>query len=145
MSQKPDMTLDEANTAFHQFLCQHAGQQGFAEPKRSQWIDYMFNPTRGETIVEHLIATFNPKQENRKQALDIGCGFGGLMIALEKYYSAVSGIDIVEERVTWARKRAGSSDVRCCSATKLPWSDNTFDLIISTDVLEHFNYAPVHQ
>lgn len=47
---------------------------------------------------------------------------------------------IMNERVKWARKRAPRSEVICASATSLPWPDEWFDLVISTDVFEHILY-----
>ena len=66
--------------------------------------------------------------------LDVGCGTGGLAKKMEKFGS-VSGIDGSEEAIKFCRKRG--VNVIKASVDKMPFNDNSFDLITCVDVLYH--------
>ena len=68
--------------------------------------------------------------------LDAGCGTGLLAKKLEKF-GVVTGIDISPEAILYAKKR-GIRAIKA-SVTKLPFKDETFDLVVSIDVLYHQN------
>jgi ubiquinone/menaquinone biosynthesis C-methylase UbiE len=125
---------------FLSYLRQKAEEYGFVEPKKTQWINYMSDTSRGERIMQNILTHVNLSDSSRYRALDIGCGFGGLLSAMQKYYQEVSGIDNINERVEWSRKRVAGAHVECCDATKLPWPSNYFDLVVSTDVFEHISF-----
>lgn len=67
--------------------------------------------------------------------LDAGCGTGG---NLERYsqIGEASGVDPSPEAVRFCRER-GFESVEQAGLEKLPFADASFDLIASTDVLEH--------
>jgi len=141
------MTSDSSNIqseqdrALYQFLLQKADEYGFSPEKKLGWAKCMLDTSRGEELVEFLRSYFNINVNlEDSRALDIGCGFGALLMALAKYFNQVSGIEIVEERVLWAKKRSPNAEVICGSATKLPWQNESFDLVTSTDVFEHISY-----
>lgn len=138
-SEKPqtECLVDLMEESFHNFLLQKADEYGFSEPKRSGWVRHMQDTSRGEKTVESVLSYFSMSIEKGGRALDVGCGFGGLSMALQRHFNQVSGIEILDGRVEWARKRASKSEIVCGSATKLPWADEWFDLVMSTDVLEH--------
>jgi len=73
--------------------------------------------------------------------LDIGCGFGNLVIALSEKFASVAGIEVVEERAGWSQRRCPSAEIVCGTAESLPWADNSFGLITSTDVFEHLDHS----
>ncbi|AEG61042.1 class I SAM-dependent methyltransferase [Desulforamulus ruminis] len=66
--------------------------------------------------------------------LDAGCGAGGNMVFLEKYGS-VMGIDISPEMVEHCKKIGLMA--RRESVTRLSFEDQSFDLVLCLDVLEH--------
>src|SRR3989344_3281721 len=69
--------------------------------------------------------------------LDAGCGTGGTMIFLKRLgYQKITGIDKSKEAIYFCRKR-GLRNIRSGSVNKLPFKNNTFDAIISLDVLYH--------
>lgn len=129
--------IDVVDEGFHSFLAKKADDYGFYGPKKSRWIDYFLNTSRQEQIVEHLESYFNLDNKKEHRILDVGCGFGGLCIALQQQFEHVFGIEIIKERTEWARKRATLSEIICGSATNLPWPDQYFDLVICIDVFEH--------
>lgn len=76
--------------------------------------------------------------------LDVGCGTGSLAIAAKVRVGAagkVSGIDASPEMIARARKKAArvSAEVTFQTAVveTLPFSDHTFDVVLSTVMLHH--------
>lgn len=69
--------------------------------------------------------------------LDVGCGAGGLMKALEPF-GEVHGIDISSDVVEFCRAR-GSDRVMVGSMSNIPYPDHAFDVVFALDVLEHIN------
>ncbi len=85
----------------------------------------------------HFLVTELVKRYSKGTALrilDAGCGTGGLMVKLAKYGS-VTGVDANAEAIKFARKR--KLEVTKASIEKLPFGDNTFDLVTSIDVIYH--------
>ena len=68
-------------------------------------------------------------------ALDVGCSIGNAVKFLSNFGIPTQGVDISAVAIETARKRNLPCQVSC--ATKLPFGDGSFDLVISTDVLEH--------
>ncbi|HEY4504490.1 MAG TPA: class I SAM-dependent methyltransferase [Candidatus Paceibacterota bacterium] len=66
--------------------------------------------------------------------LDAGCGTGGLTEKLKRFGSVV-GVDTSEEAVAFSLKRG--VDARRASVENLPFNENTFDLVVSMDVIYH--------
>lgn len=76
-----------------------------------------------------------------EKVLDVGCGPGtqALIWAVSGY--KVSALDINEPLIERARERASAQgldvDFRLGSATDLPWPDQSFDLCLVPELLEH--------
>jgi SAM-dependent methyltransferase len=77
--------------------------------------------------------------------LDCGCGPGSMTIDIAQYISTgeVIGIDIEDSQLEIARidaKNAGVFNISFQNADvfKLPFADNTFDLVFSQGLLSHF-------
>lgn len=78
-------------------------------------------------------------------ALDIGCGRGDLMMALAKKGADVTGIDYSKDALEIAQKAIDKQPVEKknklrvlhSNATALNFSDQTFDYIFMTDIVEH--------
>jgi SAM-dependent methyltransferase len=69
------------------------------------------------------------------RVLDAGCGSGRLLDELRDY-GHVTGLDLNPDSVEIARSR-GHEDVVQGAVEHLPWDDETFDLVISLDMVEH--------
>jgi SAM-dependent methyltransferase len=74
-------------------------------------------------------------QEKSRHVLDAGCGTG---LNLERYarLGTAAGIDPSPDAVKFCRQR-GLPRVQEASLDALPFQDGAFDLVCSTDVLEH--------
>lgn len=75
---------------------------------------------------------------SRPHILDAGCGTGGMILRLREQEPAWTwaGIDFMPIACELARKRLGSEvDVRVASITELPFADESFDAVVSADVV----------
>ena len=74
--------------------------------------------------------------EKRKSMsiLDVGCGAGYLAKQMAKY-AHVQGVDMHPQALLYSRKRGLA--VKKASVTKLPYKNNSFDVVTCIDVLCH--------
>jgi SAM-dependent methyltransferase len=74
-----------------------------------------------------------------KKILDAGCGDGGLIKFIQEQTGAKGyGVDISEKGVSLAKKMGVDAKVADLSK-KIPYPNNTFDLIIANELIEHLN------
>lgn len=86
-------------------------------------------------IVVSLLERYLPERKGLI-ILDIGCGTGGMFSTLKKY-GQVWGIDKSAEAVAYAKRRNIAEEIILGEASRMPFSDKTFDLICCFDVLYH--------
>ena len=103
---------------------------------RHEWESHIDNIFR---IFEQNLSTFAPEN-----ILDIGCGDGKRTIRIAKYYnvnmSDVYGLDHNDELIITCNKMFNASRIDL-ETEDIPYKDNTFDLVICNQVLEHLkNY-----
>jgi 2-polyprenyl-6-hydroxyphenyl methylase / 3-demethylubiquinone-9 3-methyltransferase len=73
-----------------------------------------------------------------KHVVDLGCGGGLLSIPLIKSGALVTGVDISAESVAVAKKQAdGRGEFLVSDIVSLPISDNSADIVLLADVLDH--------
>lgn len=79
-----------------------------------------------------------------KSILDIGCGDGVLSSFIAKKGAKVSGIDYSDIAIDYAKEKTKDLEIyfRQGSAYELPFEDNSFDAIVSSDVIEHLEDVP---
>lgn len=83
-----------------------------------------------------------------KSILEIGSGNGYLSCWLAKKGAWVAGIDVSQKFVQLANQTASQNQVsdstlfQVAVAEKLPFEDNTFDLIVGNQILHHLEIAP---
>lgn len=70
-----------------------------------------------------------------RRVLDVGCGVGMYTAAFLRATPHVFGVEVEQERAQQARARAAG--VARAVAERLPFADQTFDLVFSHEVLEH--------
>ncbi len=70
-----------------------------------------------------------------KDVLEVGCGTGLIMQRLEPIAASVTGIDISPGMLRRAKERG--LNVMVADAARLPFEDNSFDLVCSFKVLAH--------
>ncbi|MGB3511447.1 MAG: methyltransferase domain-containing protein [Microcoleaceae cyanobacterium] len=77
--------------------------------------------------------------------LDVGCGFGGTTASINNNYSGVklTGLNIDERQLDIARKQVhprGDNSIEFVQgdATKIPFPDNSFDVVLAVECIFHF-------
>lgn len=96
--------------------------------------NYWWCVARREIILS-LILKFKLSKE--AHILDIGCSGGCLIQELiKKGFKNVYGVDISEQSIAQCKKK-GLKNIENMDASDMRFNNNTFDLIISSDNLEH--------
>jgi ubiquinone/menaquinone biosynthesis C-methylase UbiE len=115
----------------------------------ARWVRFWFAPKQTlflNTPARKLPGLLSLTPEDK--VLDIGCGYGGLLIYLDRrvgFTQVMEGLDCSALMVQRARaemhKRDLDSHIRISQglATKLPYPDGTFDVVLSTYVIKHLS------
>lgn len=88
-------------------------------------------------IISSFLAQINANSERPHKILDVGCGTGANLEMLSQFGEA-EGIDVSREALAFCRQR-GLRNVREGEAERLPFPDNSFDLVTGLDVVEHLD------
>jgi len=124
MSSRPDPIPAEAyDTVYFTHECQgheHFGEEGQLPPR-----------------LEKALAYAGPLQG--KHVLDLGCGRGELMRHGVQQGATVVGIDYAPAALELAQQILPPKGARLVQAdvTQLPFDDDTFDLVLALDLVEH--------
>jgi len=73
--------------------------------------------------------------------LDVGCGTGELVAAAEARGAVTAGCDAAAGMIEAARERSPGSELRVAPAERLPWPDDTFDLVTLVNALAFTDVA----
>jgi ubiquinone/menaquinone biosynthesis C-methylase UbiE len=95
------------------------------------------------------VAELSPVREGKRRSyellalqpgqwvLDIGCGDGGDLAALEEFGARAVGVDASESAVRAARAAVPSAQVEVADAVALPFAPDTFDACRCDRTLQH--------
>lgn len=86
-------------------------------------------------IIFYLIKKYRSNFGENIKILDAGCGAGLLLKEMESFGTCY-GIDISQKAVDFCKKR-GVSNVQVADVAGIPYPDNTFDVVVALDVIEH--------
>ena len=83
------------------------------------------------------VTSLLPKEA--KRVLDVGCSSAILTAEVAKNLkkSKITGIDSYKKAIEFAKSKYPHLELLVADAHKLPFKDNTFDLVICTETLEH--------
>lgn len=76
------------------------------------------------------------KNVKKKKVLEIGCGHGAMLDYFKERGAFVKGIDINPEAVFYCKSRG--IDAIQADCRNIPFKDNSFDVVFSLGVVEHF-------
>lgn len=74
---------------------------------------------------------------NGKKLLDAGCGIGFFSRYFEDHGANVIGVDFSEKMINVAKKNASKSDFILSNLTQLPFKNDSFDYIFTSNVFIH--------
>jgi ubiquinone/menaquinone biosynthesis C-methylase UbiE len=108
--------------------------------------EFLGTPYEWEGHIDNIFRIFdqNLRTYAPHNILDIGCGDGGRTIRIAKYYNVsmnnVHGLDYNDDLIITCKKVFNASSIDL-ETDHIPYKDNTFDLVICNQVLEHLkNY-----
>jgi ubiquinone/menaquinone biosynthesis C-methylase UbiE len=98
-------------------------------------------------LIMHLFTIKALSNQRGGRAIDIGCGDGGLAIALARRHLGlkVVGLDLSDEMLDLARSRARKASLgehvsfKTGNAESIPFPSESFDLVVSTMSLHHWS------
>lgn len=74
-----------------------------------------------------------------KKLLEVGHGLGFFSQEADKRGASVTGIDVGKKLATLSKKRVSNGKFIVASADNIPFKDNTFDIVLCTEVIEHMD------
>ncbi len=93
----------------------------------------LFVPWLCHSISSH----FKQNDKHSIKIADIGCGGGLISNPLAAYGFDVTGLDRSEDSLRVAASLGTSAKYQSGDAYKLPWQDQSFDVVLAMDFLEH--------
>jgi ubiquinone/menaquinone biosynthesis C-methylase UbiE len=121
----------------------------FSRGLRGIGMRYVFS-RRGLWVINtpyrHILGAAGITAQDR--VLDLGCGIGNILIALAEqidFTHPATGVDISPELIRFGeREIAGAGlpdriELRVAPATRLPFEDGTFDVVLTSHVLKHLD------
>lgn len=103
---------------------------------------YPFNILRG--LIDWYRAFYIKLQFNPKTLLDVGCGTGELVHKLRLLGVDAKGMEISQDALQLAKPEV-KSFLSYGDVGKIPFKDNSFDMVVSFDVLEHIERSKLKQ
>lgn len=96
---------------------------------------------RFRRIRDHILRAIGRPSAQPLDVADIGCGAGTHSLLWAELGHRVHSLDVNGPLVELGRKRAAQAgqviDFQVGSATKLPWADNSMDICVALELLEH--------
>jgi SAM-dependent methyltransferase len=95
----------------------------------------------------YMASKFHAIQAGNQAALDIGCGFGTMLAFCSALGYRAFAVDFVPPDVYVGNETIRRYGINYhhlnIEASDLPFDDETFSLIVMSEVLEHFNFQPL--
>lgn len=127
------MKTEVVNNEFYNEL----GEQWYQDKKHPIALLRAEQKVKNPWVEQKIKESF--KERTDLNILDIGCGAGFLTNHLAKTFDHVYGVDASEPSLEIAKKYDTHSKVKYLSADayKLPFEDNSMDVVCAMDFLEH--------
>jgi ubiquinone/menaquinone biosynthesis C-methylase UbiE len=99
-----------------------------------------------ETLIRLFKGTYVPQMDKNfegKKILDVSCGNGSNLLFLGTIGMEIHGTEVTQELCDFAKKTLGDlgykADIRVGTNKQLPYDDNTFDYLVSWNVIHYEN------
>ncbi len=76
--------------------------------------------------------------------LELGCGIGSVVFELSRQGYNITGTDISREAIAYGLKKYGEIKLQVQAAEALPYENQSFDVVLSFDLLEHIEQVDKH-
>lgn len=98
---------------------------------------------RYEYVIDYLVEVMNKLKPQRGNLLDVGCGFGFLLVAARQCGWSVAGTELSEEVVKYLHDVQGLDHIYYGDLDHISLPDEYYSIINLTNVLEHVPYPSV--
>lgn len=87
----------------------------------------------------YVISAIKSQNQNPQKILDVGCASGWFLYQLKREFekSDAFGIDVYGKAIDYGKKKYKSLKLKKADAHKIPHPNNSFDVIVCCEVLEH--------
>lgn len=121
----------------------------FDHSTHKEFVDYYAKASLSDSSIDRMEGIFNCINRNlvnrginqKLNIADIGCGVGVMSIMWAHEGHRVHGLDVNEALLGLARQRASEAglnvEFNLGSATNLPWENESMDVCIAPELLEH--------
>lgn len=100
---------------------------------------YYKNLAKSTTVSGHLRRlAFRLKITRNDRVLDVGCGAGEWLYAVQKMGGTPVGVDLSTKAIEACRTTMPNAEFHCGPAEALPFGDETFDVVSCLGSMEHF-------
>ena len=126
----------QEKTIEDRMIARQFGREFFDGERRHGYGGFTYQSRFWEKVIPDIVEYYNLSSDAR--ILDIGCAKGFMLYDFQKYNSnfQLHGVDISEYAISEAVEDVKDSLTVGC-ATKLPYDDASFDLIISINTLHN--------
>lgn len=97
-----------------------------------QWKEFEIVTQAEEKVLLSLLG-----DAEAREILDVGCGTGRYVKQLEDFGARIVGIDISLKMIRLAKAKTKVASYLVADASRLPFKDNVFDIVLSALVLNH--------
>lgn len=119
----------------------------------SRWSDYYMQEVTADLYIRNLCGQRELLtailDSGTKRILEVGAGTGTMSVFLSYFDRQVTTLDNDAQVLKLAQaakeKFGGGNRLAQGSAFKLPFADNSFDLVFHQGLLEHFSDAKIHE
>ncbi len=88
-------------------------------------------------LVARLLRRFSGLSRSRRQAVELGCGTGGLLSLLEEKFSRVAAVDAHAVLLEQAVLNSARTELFQADVSRTPLPDGEADFVMALDVIEH--------
>jgi len=124
-------------------LEEYSKKIGLLDPKGSLKKHYRYWETASIWKADEMINLIKQTEHRKfRSVLEVGCGYGMVIQRVSDYWNIpqVAGIDQDKLVLKMAKKISPNCSYINIDALNLPFPDDSFDLIILSDIIEHFDH-----